>query len=82
MRSYCVCLIGFYYIIRIVEVFVSLFYFLFSLVMVIVGFGTDVSSTIIISVNLIGVGSVGTSVGTDVAMQRNVMIVSILYYFN
>ena len=82
MRSYCVCLIGFYYIIRIVEVFVSLFYFLFSLVMVIVGFGTDVSSTIIISANLIGVGSVGTSVGNDVAMQRNVMIVSILYYFN
>jgi hypothetical protein len=51
-------------------------------VAVIVGFGTDVSSTIIISVNLIGVGSVGTSVGIDVAMQRKVMIVSILYYFN
>jgi hypothetical protein len=49
---------------------------------VIVGFGTEVSSTIIISVNLIGVGSVGTSVGNDVAMQRNVKNVSILYYFN
>ena len=50
---------------------------------VIVGFGIDVSSTIIISVDLIGVVSVGVSVGIDVPiMQRKVMIVSILHCFN
>jgi hypothetical protein len=50
--------------------------------MVIVGFGIDVSSAIIISVNLIGVVSVGVSVGIDVPIKKSkVMIVNILYYF-